>query len=132
MHPLRARDPFDRDRLSAFAIRRFGLDEGCVDLAIQPLRGGLESRSVARVRAQITDRNGRRRSVTFVVKYLAGSAQREIDAYRSLPHSSAPAVPRLIGSELLDDGVSYMYLENVTRWRRWPWRDAAVAAQVLD
>jgi Ser/Thr protein kinase RdoA (MazF antagonist) len=65
------------------------------------------------------------------VKELRGVACRESRVYRDVlaPRSDGPAA-RLLG-EQTGGGRAYLYLEHVRPWRRWPWRDTALAELVV-
>jgi hypothetical protein len=98
---------------------------------VQPLRGDLESPSVARVRARAVGPTGHRRHATFIVKHLNGLARREIGAYESLRVAFGGGTARLIGNEPVSTDDSYVYLESITPFRRWPWGDPVLAGLVL-
>ena len=121
----------DLGRLAAFAAGLHGLGREDVQLEVRALRGGLQASGISRVVTRAAGApNARAR---FVVKRVAGGRRREADAYRSLgEHGGAWLAPHLLGLEQIDQDQSYLYLEEVVAWRRWPWRDVAVAGQVLE
>lgn len=122
----------DPDRLAAFAARQLGALPDGIQLTVQPLRGGLEAVAVARVTGSVHDAGGRVLRSTFVVKRLDGSEAREATLYaRVLERAGLSFAPRFLGSELIQPDVTYLYLEYVRASTTWPWRDAAVSAEVL-
>ena len=117
--------------VAAFAAGLQGHEPDRVRLDIETLRGGLRSTAVARVVARVGGSPGPR--VRFVVKRVEGGERREAEVYRSLAeHGVARLAPRLLGLEQVADSHSYLYLEEVIAWRRWPWRDVGLAGRVLE
>ena len=120
----------DRGRLATFAGRRLDADPADVRLSVQPLRGGLESTAVARVRAWAPGRPGH---VDFVVKHLQGRWRREAELYRAMDVAGlATPAPRLLGVDADPSDGTYLYLEFVAPGRTWPWVEASMAARVLQ
>jgi hypothetical protein len=48
-----------------------------------------------------------------------------------LSRSPAIVAPRLLGAEFVD-ATTYLYVEWIAPWRRWPWRESSLAALVLE
>ncbi|HZS35007.1 MAG TPA: hypothetical protein VFC42_16705 [Methylomirabilota bacterium] len=101
-----------------------------VRVRLVPLRGGLEA-TIMRADVRLSDVDGTGRTFSLVVKELRGVRQRESRVYRDvLPGQADAPAPRLLAQES-DGGRSYLYLEYVRPWRRWPWRDTALAGLVI-
>jgi hypothetical protein len=118
MSPTRPapRQGLDPARLVAFVARAHGAPPDRVRLDVRPLRGGLRSAAVARVRARVVDGTGRARWLAFVVKRLDGAEMREATVYQSVLGPHGAAAPRLLGAEWLGAGAAYLYVECV--WSR--------------
>lgn len=123
----------DPVRLGAFARRFLADPAGSFRLEVYPLRGGLASAGVFRVQVRAGHASSRWRVANFVVKRTSGPDRREIRVYETLlRRSQAIAAPRLLGSESLGSTTAYLYLEWIAPWSRWPWREASLAALVLE
>lgn len=121
------------ERLTAFLSRRYGQDLRHLRFAVQPLRGGLEATAIASVRASYTDGQGRSSQTQFVAKRLDGLEAREATVYQALAEEPVRTwVPRLLECERVGGGTCYLYMEQVTPWRRWPWTDLTYATMVLE
>ena len=117
--------------VAAFVKRQCAVEVERILLDLQPLRGGLESRAVARVQAEATVCRGTPRSFTFVVKRLDGPGHRELAMYELLSTAGARAVPVLVGVQAVSPSISYMFLEWVPA-SRWPWAEPGLVAHVLE
>jgi hypothetical protein len=123
----------DLVRLMAFARRYLGDAAAPLQLEAYPLRGGLETADVFRVQVRSITASCRRRTASFVVKRVSGRARREVQAYETLlRRSDAILAPRLLGAESIGPTTAYLYLEWLTPWLRWPWRESRLAALVLE
>jgi hypothetical protein len=101
-------------------------------LEVYPLPSGLEAAGVFRVQVRPADPSSRR-VANFVVKRTSGRGRRELQAYEALlSRSKAILAPRLLGSESLGSTTSYLYLEWIAPWLRWPWQESSLAALVLE
>jgi hypothetical protein len=99
----------------------------------RPLRGGLEAVAVSRLAARYRDDRGNRRTVTMIVKRLAGAARREALVYeRLVAKHAADLSPRLLGLDVPRDDEAVLYLEAISRTNAWPWRDPRAAQSVLQ
>src|SRR5919199_2040243 len=117
--------------IAAFVRRLCNGDPIRIVLDVQPLRGGLESRAVARVQAEITTCRGAPRSFTFVVKRLDGPGNRELAIYDLLAAAGARAIPELVGVQAVSPSTSYLFLEWIPA-AQWPWAERALVSHVLD
>jgi hypothetical protein len=125
------RSTFDRDRLIAFLVARYGAVLSSPEMEVRELRGGLSS-AVALVTTWLRDGGGPRR-VAFVVKLVQGGAAREAAVYRRLSTSVARSFsPELLGAHRLGHRRWLLYLEQIVPVHRWPWTDNAHTARVLD
>ncbi len=98
-------------------------------LKLHPLSGGLEARSVVRVEVTFSDRD--RPRVSFAVKCITDSQAREIAAYRMLARAGIDIAPQLLGIDRAGGDTTYLYLEWIDSYCRWPWTDPANAGSVL-
>ncbi|MGH9629964.1 MAG: phosphotransferase, partial [Bryobacteraceae bacterium] len=122
----------NRDRVAAFAADYLGKPRAAMQLNFFRLRGGLDSGGVFRVQAEFAAEPRRQWLGSFVVKCTRAQNRRELNTYRELLSDPETALaPRLFGTDYLDS-ESYLYLEWIDSWRRWPWREAALAGLVLD
>lgn len=101
-----------------------------VTVEVERLRGGLEAASVARVTARYRDASERSRSRRWVIKRIDRSGEREVAIHRCLSEAGARFVPEVIADERLEDGDHLLHVEWVRPYRRWPWRDLAVARRI--
>lgn len=117
--------------VTAVLVARYGGPIGDLRLGCRPLRGGLSS-EVWSVAARF-DQRGKQRRATFIAKLLEGAAVREAAVYRRLSPTLARSFsPEILGVHRLDEGRLLLCLERIVPASRWPWRDTAWAAQVLD
>jgi aminoglycoside phosphotransferase (APT) family kinase protein len=116
------------NRATQFACRNWLIPVEDLELSIEPITGGLESRVMrAAFRSPLT-KDPRHR--TFVVKELRGLQRRETEVYRELwTRSTSPPAVRLLGIEVTED-ANYLYLEEATQQSRWPWRQTVISAAV--
>lgn len=122
----------DEQRLRRFVARTAGVPVERISVRQQSLGGGLDSRAVVRVDARIAN-GGRGRPFRFVVKVLHGESRREATVYDELlAHQEVALAPRLLGTEQVGDADTWLCLERVVPWRRWPWPDARLSARLLD
>ena len=117
--------------IAAFVRRLCHGDPTRMVLDVQPLRGGLESRAVARVQAEITAHGGTPRRFTFVVKRLDGPGNRELAMYDLLGTAGARPVPEVLGAQAIGPSTSYLFLEWIEA-SRWPWSESSMVAGVLE
>lgn len=139
------------DHLRAFVARHRGVEPDEVKLDVQPLQGGLESVTVARVHAWVPGSssspssphrsradgtgNGRRngRELVFVVKCLEGEPSREAAIYQHLVEPVQRfAAPALLDIEYLDRQSCRLYLEWVPPALIWPWRHTSYTLRVIE
>jgi hypothetical protein len=116
---------WDQDVIQAFAFEHWP-QRPVAAVALQPLRGGLETSGVARAVAR--DKAGRQIG-SFVVKRLTGTQLREIELLeRAERFETNPRVtPRLLAHR-----GGYAFIEWVRTARRWPWGNAELALSVVD
>jgi hypothetical protein len=120
----------DRRRLAAALAQRFGaLDE--LHLSVWPLRGGLVSPSVRRVRARYSKPCGRKGTLSMVVKALEGTERREADVYHYLRTVAGPPFWPETWVARHEEEPSLLCLEAIRPVRRWPWQRLELAARVL-
>ena len=117
--------------IAAFVRRLCNGDPIRIVLDVQPLRGGLESRAVARVQAEITAGRGTPRRFTFVVKRLDGPGNRELAVYDLLGVAGARPIPAVLGVQSIGPSTSYLFLEWIAS-SRWPWAEPSLVADVLE
>jgi hypothetical protein len=115
-------------RATQFASRNWSIPKKDLELSIEPIGGGLESRVMrAAFRSPLT-KEPRRSS--FVVKELRGLQRRETEIYRELwTRSTPPPTVRLLGFEVTED-ADYLYLEEATQRSTWPWKQTVSSAAV--
>ena len=117
-------------RLSTFIARRWSIPESRLEVALQPLHGGLES-TVAR--ARITT-HGIESGIPpdLVVKRLPAGFAREADVYHALwQHLERPPAVQMFGRDVAGD-ATFLYLEHAATVSPWPWSDTALAARVCE
>lgn len=117
--------------IAAFVRRASDSESARVLIDLHPLNGGLESRGVARVHAESSAHESAPRRLTFVVKRLDGSGQRELAAYEFLSAIGARGIPSLLGVRVIGPRTSYLFLEWIAALH-WPWAEPKAVAQVLD
>lgn len=115
-------------QVTRFACRNWLLPAEDLELSIEPIGGGLESRVV---RATFRSRSAKDSPVTsFVVKELRGLQRRETAIYRELwTRSTSPPTVALLGIEATAD-ADYLYLEEVRQESTWPWKQTITSAAV--
>ena len=128
---VRRTDSLDTATITAFVARTHAIATSAINVEVHPLRGGLEAAAIARVGARWTQPSGRAGSMSFVVKRLEDSAQREADLYRAFLAEEADLAPRLLGVEKVSATTTYLYLEYVRQTRAWPWREMLPTTGVL-
>lgn len=117
-------------RAKRFAAKTWSIPRDDLDLSLEELAGGLESR-VVRVsfRSPLTGDLWPR---SFVVKELRGLQRRETNIYRALwTGSTTPLTVQLLGIETTAD-ADYLYLEEATPQSDWPWRETSTSAAVCQ
>jgi hypothetical protein len=103
-----------------------------VSVERKALTGGLEAPEVALVTARYRDGWNRPRMLRFVLKWLAGRAVREAEAYEQLAARHAPDLsPQLLGIEHSAPDRALLCIEAVRRVSAWPWGDASIAGELL-
>lgn len=123
-----------RIRSSVISIVRaeFGAELQGMELARSPMRGGLESHAVERLRVRGRDPRGNTRSLRLVAKQLRGVHVREAGVYRDLLAQSKVAIaPAVFAIEHGAEMSTVLLLEDVRQISRWPWRELSTAAAVL-
>lgn len=131
MTPRTPVSTLDTRRIAAFAARKYDRGLESVRLKVRPLRGGLSNAGVARVEVRLACAAKPR--ATFVVKRVTGANCRELHAYQALLSRCMPGIaPRLLGAERSGPDEVYLYLEWIETWRKWPWKEVDIAAQVLE
>ena len=116
------------NRATRFASTTWSIPVADLELSLQEIVGGLESRVV---RAIFRSRLAKDlRSSSFVVKELRGLQRRETTIYRELwTRSTAPPTVQLLGIEKTED-TDYLYLEEATPQSEWPWNQTFTSAAV--
>lgn len=116
------------NRAIQFASRNWAIPAEDLELSIEPIGSGLESR-VVRVAFRshpVTDL----RHHSFVVKELRGLQRRETEVYRQLwTGATSPPAVRLLGIEATKH-ADYLYLEEATQQSTWPWKQTFTSAAV--
>ncbi|HKG46729.1 MAG TPA: aminoglycoside phosphotransferase family protein [Pyrinomonadaceae bacterium] len=116
------------NRTTRFASRNWSIPVADLDLSLEPISGGLESRVVRAMFRSPLEKDLRPKS--FVVKELRGLQRRETNIYRELwTRSTAPPTVRLLGVEATQD-ADYLYLEEATPQSEWPWNQTLTSAAV--
>ena len=106
---------------------RYAQPAGEIELKAGGLRGGLMA-DLLRVSAA---RPGGAPE-HFVVKRTREADARERAAYAALASCGlSHLAPRLLGTSA-DPGGDYLFLEYVSRWKAWPWKEHERAGMVLD
>ena len=115
-------------RATQFAARNWSIPVEDLELSIEPIGGGLESRVVRAAFRSPPAINLRHSS--FVVKELRGLQRRETKIYRELwTRSNSPPAVRLLGIEATKH-ADYLYLEEATQQSTWPWKQIVSSAAV--
>lgn len=115
-------------RATQFASKVWSIPLEHLNLSVEPISGGLESR-VLRATFRSTFAKDARPS-SFVVKELRGLQRRETKIYRELwTRSTSPPTVRLLGVEATHD-ADYLYLEEATQQCAWPWRQTVTSIEV--
>jgi thiamine kinase-like enzyme len=115
-------------RATQFAGRNWSIPVEDLDLSIEPISGGLESRVMRAAFHSPLTKDPQRGS--FVVKELRGLQRRETAIYRELwNRSTSPPAVRLLGIEVTKT-ADYLYLEEATQQSSWPWRQTVISAAV--
>ena len=111
-----------------FASRNWSIPVEDLELSIEPISGGLESR-VLRVAFHSPKTKELRRN-GFVVKELRGLQRRETEIYRQLwRRSTSPPAVRLLGTEATEE-ADYLFLEEVIQQSTWPWKQSVSSIAV--
>ena len=115
-------------RAKRFAAKTWSIPLNDLEVALEDIVGGLESRVVRVIfRSPLTEDLCPR---SFVVKELRGLQRRETNIYRELwNRTTAPPAVRLLGIEVTED-ADYLYLEEATPESTWPWRQTLTSAAV--
>lgn len=118
------------NRATQFASRTWSIPIADLELSLEEITGGLESRVV---RASFRSPLAKDRwPTTFVVKELRDFQRRETNIYRELwSRSTAPPTVRLLGFESTED-ADYLYLEEATPQTEWPWNQIFISAAVCQ
>jgi thiamine kinase-like enzyme len=111
-----------------FASTNWAIPVADLNLSIEPIGGGLESR-VVRV-AFHSPKKKEFRPNSFVVKELRGLQRRETQIYRELwsCSTSAPTV-RLLGTQATKE-ADYLFLEEIIQESTWPWKQSVSSIAV--
>lgn len=115
------------NRAIKFASRNWSIPVKDLELSIEPISGGLESRVVRAAFRSPRAADVKHRS--FVVKELRGLQRRETEIYRQLWTRSSPPAVRLLGIEATRH-ADYLYLEEATQQSTWPWKQTIASAAV--
>ena len=118
------------NRATRFATRTWSIPVEDLELSLEEIVGGLESRVV---RAIFRSRVAKDlRDSSFVVKELRGLQRRESNIYRELwARSTAPPAVRLLEIERTED-ADYLYLEEAIPRSEWPWNQTFTSAAVCQ
>jgi len=116
------------NRATQFASRNWSIPVADLELSIEPISGGLESRVV---RVVLRSRKTKEfRPNSFVVKELRGLQRRETQIYRELwRRSTSPPTVRLLGTEATKE-ADYLFLEEVIQQSTWPWKQTVSSLAV--
>jgi aminoglycoside phosphotransferase (APT) family kinase protein len=118
------------NRATQFASRTWSIPVADLELSLEEIVGGLESR-VVRVNLRSRAAEDLRPS-SFVVKELRGLQRRETNIYQKLwTRSTAPPTVRLLGIETTED-ADYLYLEEATAQSEWPWKQTFTSVAVCQ
>lgn len=116
------------DRATRFASTTWSIPVEDLELSLEEIVGGLESRVVRVIFRSPLLKDLRPNS--FVVKELRGLQKRETTIYRELwTRSTAPPTVRLLGIETTDH-TDYLYLEEANPQSEWPWKQTIASAAV--
>lgn len=116
------------NRATRFASTTWSIPIEDLELSLEEIVGGLESRVVRAIFRSRVAKDWRPRS--FVVKELRGLQRRETNIYRELwTRSKAPPTVSLLGTETAED-ADYLYLEEATPQSEWPWNQTFTSAAV--
>lgn len=115
-------------RAKRFAAKTWSIPADHLDVSLEEIVGGLESRVVRVIfRSPLAGELWPR---SFVVKEMRGLQRREINIYRALwTASTARLTVQLLGIETTED-ADYLYLEEATPQSDWPWRETSASAAV--
>ena len=114
-------------RAIQFASRNWSIPVEDLELSIEPIGAGLESRVV---RAVLRSPRLHVRHNSFVVKELRGRQRRETAIYlERWTRSILPPTVRLLGVEATEH-ADYLYLEEATQQCAWPWKQTVMSAAV--
>ena len=117
------------NRATRFASKTWSIPVEDLELSLEEIVGGLESRVVRAIFRSPLSKEELRPS-SFVVKELRGLQRRETTIYRKLwTHSNAPPAVRLLGIETTED-TDYLYLEEAIPQSDWPWNQTFTSAAV--
>ncbi len=118
------------NRATQFASRSWSIPVADLELSLEEIVGGLESRVL---RVNIRSRAAKDlRPSSFVVKELRGLQRRETNIYQKLwTRSTAPPTVRLLGIETTED-ADYLYLEEATPQSEWPWKQTFTSVAVCQ
>jgi len=115
-------------RAIQFASRNWSIPIEDLEISIEPISGGLESR-VVRV-ALHSPKTKQFRPNRFVVKELRGLQRRETQIYLELwKRSTSPPAVRLLGTETTKE-ADYLFLEEVIQQSTWPWKQTVSSIAV--
>lgn len=115
-------------RATQFACRKWLVPAEDMELSIEPIGGGLESRVMRATFRLRAPKDSRVQS--FVVKELRGLQRRETAIYRELwTRSNSPPTVALLGTEKTRN-ADYLYLEEVRQESAWPWKRTITSAAV--
>jgi len=118
------------DRATRFASRTWSIPVTDLELSLEEIGGGLESRVVRAIFRSPLAKD--RWPNSFVVKELCGFQRRETNIYRELwSRSTAPPTVGLLGMDVTED-TDYLYLEEATQQSDWPWRQTFISATVCQ
>lgn len=117
-------------RAKQFASRTWSIPVADLELSLEEICGGLESRVVRAIfRSPLAKDLG---TDSFVIKELRGLQRRETNIYRELwNQSTVPPAVRLLGIEATED-AHYLYLEEATQESEWPWNETSTSAAVCQ
>jgi hypothetical protein len=118
------------DRATRFASTTWSIPIDDLELSLEEIVGGLESRVVRAIfRSPLAKEL---RPSSFVIKELRGLQRRETKIYLELwTRSTAPPTVRLLGVETTKD-ADFLYLEEATPQCEWPWKQTFTSAAVCQ
>lgn len=116
------------NRVTRFASTTWSIPVDDLELSLEEIVGGLESRVVRVVLRSPLPKDPQPRS--FVLKELRGLQRREANIYSELwTCSTTPPTVRLLGIERTED-ADYLYLEEAIPESEWPWKQTVTSAAV--